>query len=165
METLDAAEFLSRLAASAPAKPAPLDLVGLAKPDDSDPANIALSVSADCKRWHAIPAGMVEGVQTLQTVSCRDHTHPLVRLFLRRPAKEDVSAGVLYDLLLEMRQRQQRSAAAKAMAATTRSAVRTNTSQPSPSRAECFIYDDAEGYWVCCPREGSSGSWDCTGIV
>jgi hypothetical protein len=59
---------------------------GMAKTNESDPHSILFTTGLDCgKSWFPIPVKMVEKVEFLRNVSCKDHQHPYVRIHLKSP--------------------------------------------------------------------------------
>ena len=80
----------------------PLILTGLAKEAD-DNSSIMFSPD-DCLTWIRIPLTLLEEIEFLGEVPCKDHSHPLVRLNLKRPSgDESVFAELLEGLLSYMR--------------------------------------------------------------
>jgi hypothetical protein len=75
----------------------PVVLTGMVKKAD-DPDSVMFASGTLCQNWVKIPLKtMVERVERLGKVPCRDHTHELVRLYLKQP--EGPEAGVLAALL------------------------------------------------------------------
>jgi hypothetical protein len=71
---------------------------GMVKQEENDPNAVQFSEGTDCSLWTKIPVGMVEQVEFLRFVSCRDHSHPFVRLHLKAPG-EGSEAAVFAALL------------------------------------------------------------------
>lgn len=115
-------------------------LAGLAKVDDED-AGVLLHSSDGCRTWNRIPVDLIERVDHLTTVRCKDHSHPFVRIHLRE-IEDDPRAAALLDLLR-----------ARVAASRTRRRQRDEGPVASPE-PDCF-WDDA-GYWVCCDPPGSA---------
>lgn len=68
---------------------------GMVKASDSGDDAIQFSVGGSCDSWMTIPANLIESVEFLRTVGCKDHSHPFVRLHLKHPDPENVIANVL----------------------------------------------------------------------
>jgi hypothetical protein len=75
-------------------KPA-LELVGMVKSAE-EPGKIAFTPT-DCESWVEIPVGLIETAEQVGQRSCRDHTHPVFRLHLKKP--KDPEAQILAALL------------------------------------------------------------------
>jgi hypothetical protein len=59
--------------------------------------NLLFAHGVHCANWVRLPQQHVERIEILHYVPCRDHSHPLCRVFLRRAASEE--AQVFSDLL------------------------------------------------------------------
>ena len=73
----------------------PLVLQGLAK--ESDDAKSIMFSQDGCTTWTAVPVELIEDIDFLGDVACKDHSHPLVRLNLKRPTGD----GLVFSNLLE----------------------------------------------------------------
>jgi hypothetical protein len=58
---------------------------GMIKPADDDDS-ILFARAGDCSRWVKLPADHIADVKFLHTVNCKDHTHPLVQIFMKEAA-------------------------------------------------------------------------------
>jgi len=92
-----ATEFVSHLSDLSAAEPPSEALVirGLAKaPDDASQASeqVLVDVVGDCQHWTALPVSLIDQVQILRLVTCRDHTHPLVAITLITPESPETAA-------------------------------------------------------------------------
>jgi hypothetical protein len=54
-----------------------------------DEQSILFASGSDCQDWRKIPTSTIEKVQFIQTVRCKDHTHPLVHIFFREPQNDE----------------------------------------------------------------------------
>jgi len=80
----------------------PFVLQGLAKESD-DGAALMFSIDG-CGTWIPVPLELIEEVDFLNHVPCKDHSHPLVRLVLKRPAGDGaVFSGLLESLMNHLR--------------------------------------------------------------
>ena len=70
-------------------------LRGFAK--KADQANIDFA-SMDCTSWIRIPVSSISRVEFLRVARCKDHTHPLVDVYLKPPESTD---GRLYVALFQ----------------------------------------------------------------
>ena len=68
---------------------------GMAKLDDADASVILLAPSLSCGGWSPIPLSIIESVETLRMVKCKDHNHPLVRIVLKQNDISPEAAGLL----------------------------------------------------------------------
>ena len=83
MGMYEPAEFLSRLSTNNLANlsaPRDVSVVGLVKSDETTPSAVQFSHSLACREWVSIPIELIEEIDHLKTVSCKDHQHPLVRI-------------------------------------------------------------------------------------
>lgn len=71
-------------------------LTGTVKPSEGTDY-VTFSPSAACERWIKIPADLIEEVEPLGKVQCRDHEHDLVLIQLRAPTTPE--AELLTQLL------------------------------------------------------------------
>jgi len=71
--------------------PVPLTIDGMAKKSGS-PQTISFSPGIICKVWVTIPTALVEKVDHLGTISCKDHEHDYVRLHFVNPTTEEGKA-------------------------------------------------------------------------
>jgi len=67
--------------------------VGMVKKHD-DVSNTILFAEGGCEDWISIPVGVIEQVTFLQTVPCRDHSHPLVMIQFKEPQAGSEAANV-----------------------------------------------------------------------
>lgn len=74
-----------------------LERIGMAKKDESNPRVILFAEGA-CTSWLQIPVDLVEQVDYLSTVKCRDHEHPLVQIRFKEPAADNEAARLYADL-------------------------------------------------------------------
>ena len=76
--------------------PAPISLVGMAKKSEGKAFQFALG--GNCSGWVTIPLEFVEDVEVLRSVTCKDHSRPLVSLKLKSPRTPE---GKLFLVMLE----------------------------------------------------------------
>lgn len=77
----------------------PIGKTGMVKPAADGTPAIQFAEGTACGQWTTIPAEMIEKVEFLRTVPCRDHQHPLVRLFLKEPPASNPLATVFAELV------------------------------------------------------------------
>lgn len=65
-----------------------LIFTGLIDRSDDD-QSILFACGSDCQNWRKMPTSAIEKVQFIQTVQCKDHTHPLVHIFFREPQTDE----------------------------------------------------------------------------
>ena len=85
MKNYDPADFLSKVSVKNLSTPAEVSIVGLAKSDETKPSTFQFSHSLACELWLSVPIDIVESIDHLRTIRCRDHQHPLVRIRFKRP--------------------------------------------------------------------------------
>jgi hypothetical protein len=73
-------EFLERLRRNDLAP-----LFGLVKEPESGSDYILFTFDPSCSGWTEIPLDLIEAIEPVSTVSCRDHQHQTVRLYLKVP--------------------------------------------------------------------------------
>jgi hypothetical protein len=71
---------------------APVRLTGMVKKADGSEKAIRFAPGTNCAGWVTIPLDLIEGVEMLRTVPCRDHTHPFVKLTLKEPRSPEGKA-------------------------------------------------------------------------
>jgi hypothetical protein len=139
---------------------APLALTGMVKTAEESSTEVMFAIGSDCAGWTSVPLNMIDNVEVLGVVPCKDHTHHRVRLTFNPPTSPE---GTVFAALLN--------------AATTRRQTRTRVVH-SPDGASsagasvlrqsgcpCNDYEiDADGQlWVrtSCEDQGD-GSTICT---
>ena len=80
----------------------PVELEGIAKPAGADGKAFMFSTGTDCGTWIQIPLDIVQNIELIRVISCKDHTHPLVRLQLKEPPKENPVGSLFAGLLRQM---------------------------------------------------------------
>lgn len=71
--------------------------VGMAKKDEKGTA-ILFSEGTACEKWISIPSELIEEVEVLTTVACKDHEHPLVSIRFKEPPKDNDAARVFAEM-------------------------------------------------------------------
>jgi hypothetical protein len=84
-QSLTAAELFESLQRDEPIAAAPITLIGMVKKSDGKEKTIQFAAGGSCAHWATIPLDLIEDVEVLKTVPCKDHAHPLVRLNLKTP--------------------------------------------------------------------------------
>ena len=65
---------------------------GMIKPTEGDDESIMFARVGDCGTWVKVSASQVDDIKLLHTVRCKDHTHPLVHLFMKEPQSSEGKA-------------------------------------------------------------------------
>ncbi|WP_433527722.1 hypothetical protein ACQPZ2_30540 [Nocardia pseudovaccinii] len=155
MRVYEPVDFLSKLSANDLSNPTQVSIVGLAKSDKANPSSVHFSHSLACEQWVSMPIKLIEAIDHLRTVPCKDHQHPLVRIKFKRPDETHGDVIFLLNLVAHMQATLEHAL----------KAARTGK-RPAPSlrRADdfCFIWDSPEGLSVCC---FSGDDLECTGMV
>jgi hypothetical protein len=50
---------------------------------------VLFAIGTNCAHWRVVPLNLVESIEALEIVPCRDHTHPLVKMYFKKPNAED----------------------------------------------------------------------------
>jgi hypothetical protein len=145
MRTYEPAEFVSRLSSNQLDEPMDLTLYGLVKPDENDSSMLLYSNTSSCEQWISIPVSLISSIAHIRNVKCKDHQHPLARIALSEPNKEDTSAVLFMQLFAQ----------SKATAAASR--MKASNGGRARQGCEVLTFDDVP--YVCCP--GDAGSYDC----
>jgi hypothetical protein len=95
--TYTAGDFLKRLTEGA--LRTPLLCEGFAKPVEGSHEAFLFSLGTSCKDWIKIPGEVIEKVEFLGERSCRDHSHPLIRIHFKEPSANEPFAVVFSSLL------------------------------------------------------------------
>lgn len=89
--TFSPEEFRKRLKSGELTKP--IALTGLVKDDDTTDDVLMFSMDG-CTSWTSIPHSLVEQVEFIRHVKCKDHMHPLVTLHLKQSEHPEVRAAL-----------------------------------------------------------------------
>jgi hypothetical protein len=90
-KTLKPGDFLKALAEGSLVET--ITREGVAMQDPDDPGAILFSDGGSCGPWSKVPVEVVECVEFLHVVPCKDHEHPFVRLHVKDPPKNDTVAA------------------------------------------------------------------------
>jgi hypothetical protein len=93
---LTAKEFMDRL--NRDEIVASLTLTGMVKVHEEDAAQLMFALGTSCADWTSVPLELIESVDVLDSVPCRDHTHPLVTLTFKQPESAE---GAVFRALLD----------------------------------------------------------------
>jgi hypothetical protein len=96
-DTYTAGDFLHKL--NEGALRTPLICEGFAKPVEGSREIFLFSPGTSCKNWTKIPGEAIEKVEILGEQSCREHSHPLIRIYFKEPPANDSLAVVFASLL------------------------------------------------------------------
>jgi hypothetical protein len=84
-------EFLAKLQGGEISRP--VVFTGMVKKSEDDSDYLLFARGNKCTNWIKIPLSSIEKIDLLNIVACKDHTHPLVTLYLYRPQTEE---GLLF---------------------------------------------------------------------
>jgi hypothetical protein len=150
MRTYDPKEFVAQSKVNKLPEPGELAVAGLIKTGE-DEEHIYFSSSRACTEWLPVPIGLIQSIQHLMNVACKDHQHPLVRIIFKRADEVGPEAAFFMAML---------SRAQKALALTRRNAPGRSSMRAS----DCVVVSGQ----VCCISEGDGGTdleVECTGMV
>ncbi|WP_040593190.1 hypothetical protein [Mesorhizobium metallidurans] len=139
MRTYEPSEFVSQLAANQLVEPMDLTLFGLVKADETDSSVLLFSSSFSCEQWVSIPVSLISSVAHIRNVKCKDHQHPLAKISLSEPNKEDASAVLFMQLFAQAR--------------ATAPAARMKTSNGGRARQGCEVLTFDDVPYLCCDGE------------
>ena len=74
--------------------------MGMVKKSEGKEKTIQFAPGGNCSGWVTIPIELIEDVEILKVVPCKDHAHPLVRLNLKTPTTPE--AKILSSILNAM---------------------------------------------------------------
>ncbi|KQV83608.1 hypothetical protein [Rhizobium sp. Root1220] len=139
MRTYEPSEFISQLSTNQLVEPVDLTLFGLVKVDENDSSVLCFSSSLSCEQWISIPISLISSVAHVRNVKCKDHQHPLAKVTLAEPEKDDASARLFMQLFTQARA----NAPAKRMA----------KSKAIMAREECEVLEFDDVPYLCCGGE------------
>jgi hypothetical protein len=87
------AEFISKLRDNQFASDA-FALTGVVTVSNDDDSALLFAFGTECANWVKIPIQMIDTVQFLRVVPCKDHNHPLVTLIFRSPQSVEAQAVI-----------------------------------------------------------------------
>src|SRR5580704_7559546 len=69
----------------------------MVKKSDGKEKAIEFAPGGNCSNWVKIPLEFIEDAEVLKTISCKDHSHPLVKLNMKTPktAEGKIFFGIL----------------------------------------------------------------------
>lgn len=152
MRSYSSTDFLAKLSADSLDDPVDVAVLGLVRVDRSNASFLQFSSSSSCDRWLPVPTEVIESIDHLKTVSCKDHQHPLVKIKLKRPDATRQDALFFFNLIFHL----------QALLALTLKDARTRVYSGAAGKDFCFIWEDPQGYMVCCFH---GDNLDCTGMV
>lgn len=138
MRTYEPSEFISQLAANELVEPLDLTLYGLVKVDEKDSSVLYFSSARSCEQWISIPVSLISSVSHIRNVKCKDHQHPLAKITLAEPDKDNAQAVLFMQLFAQ----------AKASAPTRRMAKAS-----AMTRQGCEILEFDDVPYLCCDGE------------
>jgi hypothetical protein len=152
MRTYDPREFVAQSKVNKLPEPAELAVAGLVKTGE-DEAQILFSNSRACADWLPIPIDIIQSIQHLKNVECKDQ-HPLVRIVFKRADGGRPELAFFMAMLLR---------AQKALVLARVKASRSSFMRSS----DCAVVGGEGGLQVCCAYETDAGDLEveCTGMV
>lgn len=79
-------EFVAKLKTGDVAPP--LWFLGILKPG-ADDQHLSFAIGTSCDSWTELPLELIESIEFIDVITCGDHAHPLVRLFVREPQSDE----------------------------------------------------------------------------
>jgi hypothetical protein len=124
-----------------------LVLTGLIKRPDSGESYVLFAFGTQCVVWRRIPQAIIEGIEYLTTISCGDHTHPLVKISFKEPQSEEAS---LFALLLDDMKHETRRIVTTVLGGESRAGV-SGSATPACHQCllSCLAVVNPEDYYAC----------------
>ena len=97
-ESLKAADFFEKLQHDKLETTVPFSMVGMVKKSEGKEKTIEFAPGVNCSNWVTIPLEFIEDVEMMKTIACKDHSHPLVKLNMKKPITPE---GKIFFALLE----------------------------------------------------------------
>jgi hypothetical protein len=152
MRLYNPSDFVAKLARNELPDPTELAIVGLVKSEEMSPTVLYFSLSPACEKWLAIPTELIDSIEHLSTITCRDHKQPVVRIRFKQAEKDRQDLAFCMTLLAQLQ-----SLLSRAPRTARTAAVRAGGfAEP------CYIVDTPEGLQVCCYQ---GDELICTGMV
>ena len=101
-ESLTVADFFEKLQHDQLDKTVPFSIMGMVKKSEGKEKTIEFAPGGNCSNWVSIPLEFIEDVDMMQIISCKDHTHPLVKLNMKTPKTPE--SKIFFALLEGMKQ-------------------------------------------------------------
>jgi len=102
-ESLSAADFFEKLQHDKLDDLQTFSITGMVKKSEGKDKKIEFAPGGNCSHWVTIPLDLIEDVEMIKTIPCKDHSHPLVKLNMKNPKTPE---GKIFLALLEgMKQR------------------------------------------------------------
>jgi hypothetical protein len=152
MHTYSPTEFLSKLSVNELSDPTEVAIFGLVKVDENSSSVIHFSNSPSCETWLSIPIEIIESIDHLRFITCKEHQHPIVKIKFKHPDQSRQDLVFLLKLLSQMQNSISR--------AQIRSRTGNNLSRPEPE--DCEIVNIGGLLYICC-WEGTT--YICGGFV
>jgi hypothetical protein len=96
-------KFLSELSENAlPSGEKGITLGGLVKVSEGSSSTIEFSSSLSCQKWTSLPLALVESIDHVRMVTCKDHEHPLVVVRLKSSEKAGEDVAFLMSMVSEL---------------------------------------------------------------
>lgn len=95
LETLNVDTFFSMLQQDK--LDAPFSLSGMVKKPEGKEKSLPFAIGTHCRDWVNIPLHLIEAVEVIGKVPCKDHAHTLVKLYFKDPGHAE--AKVFFSLL------------------------------------------------------------------
>lgn len=70
----------------------PMSIRGLVDLEASTTESISFAAGTVCGKWTQIPAASISSIEYQDTISCDDHSHPYVTLWLNKPSSPEAAA-------------------------------------------------------------------------
>ena len=84
-------EFVAQLKSGALSVGEPLAFMGMVKAAEDD-QHVLFASGPNSDASTKLPLGLIESIEFRDVASCQDHTHPLVRLYVKEPRSEEAKA-------------------------------------------------------------------------
>lgn len=66
-----------------------LVFTGMVKKTEDSEKQILFTIGTDCTNWRATSIDLIESIEALDFSHCKNHTHPVVRIYFKKPSSEE----------------------------------------------------------------------------
>jgi hypothetical protein len=97
-ELLSAPDFFEKLQQDKLTGFSSFSIIGMVKKSGGYEKTIEFAAGGNCSNWVTIPIELIEDVEVMKIIACKDHSHPLVKLNMKPPKTPE---GKIFSALFE----------------------------------------------------------------
>lgn len=150
-------EFVEKLATgSLPDGNPAMTVGGIVKANDADPSTLLFSTDLSCESWIPVPLSLIQTVEQIRTVNCKDHKHPLVKIAFTPPSPDQRDINALLMIM----------AGLQSQLSWFHRNAKSGSPWASTFASDCAVVSASEGLTKCCTQT-IDGRLEvvCTGMV